>query len=56
MTSPRHTPNTATQTRPEQSSQRTAHQPAPLAWLPWALLLALLAVLGLAVFLIAVTS
>lgn len=40
MTTPVQTPNTATTTKPERSSKRTARK-APLGWLPWLLLLLL---------------
>ncbi len=46
MTSPRTTPNPATESRPERSSQKVARK-KPLAWLPWALLGLLAALLGL---------
>lgn len=51
MTEPRRTPNPATTTRPERSSQRVAHK-KPLAWLPWVALLALLALAALIWYLI----
>ena len=47
---PTPTPNTATTTRPERSSKRTARK-APLGWLPWALL-GLLALLVAATLLV----
>ena len=50
MAAPTRTPNTATSTRPEHSSKRTARK-APLGWLPWALL-GLLALLVAGTFLL----
>ncbi len=50
MTAPRTTPNPATETRPQRSSQKVARK-RPLAWLPWALLGGLAALLAL-VFLV----
>ena len=50
MATPTPTPNSATTTRPERSSKRTAHT-SPLGWLPWALL-GLLALLVAAVLLV----
>lgn len=51
MTQPENTPNTATMTRPAQSSQKVARK-APLAWLPWALLAALVALVALILLLV----
>ena len=51
MTTPLPTPNPATSTHPERSSQRVAHK-KPLGWLPWALLLGLLGLLALVLLLI----
>ncbi len=51
MPEPTRTPNPATATRPERSSQRVAHKKAPLAWLPLAAL-ALLALLALMIYLL----
>jgi hypothetical protein len=50
VATPTPTPNTATTTRPERSSKRTARK-APLGWLPWALL-GLLALLVAATLLV----
>ncbi len=46
MSQPVQTPNPATSTRPERSSQRVARN-KPLGWLPWLLLLALIALAAL---------
>jgi len=46
MSQPVQTPNPATSTRPERSSQRVARN-KPLPWLPWLLLLALIALAAL---------
>jgi len=46
MTLPVQTPNPATSSRPERSSQRVARK-KPLGWLPWLLLLALIALAAL---------
>ncbi len=46
MSQPVQTPNPATSTRPERSSQRVARS-KPLGWLPWLLLLALIALAAL---------
>ncbi len=51
MPEPTRTPNPATGTQPERSSQRVAHKKAPLAWLPLAAL-ALLALLALLIYLL----
>ena len=51
MPEPTRTPNPATGTRPERSSERVAHKKAPLAWLPLAAL-ALLALLALLIYLL----
>lgn len=52
MTQPTRTPNPATTTRPQRSSERVAHK-KPLAWLPWLALLALLALAALIWFVLA---
>ncbi len=46
MTQPVQTPNPATSSRPDRSSQRVARK-KPLGWLPWLLLLALIALAAL---------
>ena len=46
MTAPRNTPNPATTVRPERSSKRVSRK-KPLAWLPWALLAGIAALLAL---------
>ena len=51
MPEPTRTPNPATATRPERSSERVAHKKTPLAWLPLALL-ALLVLLALLIYLL----
>ncbi len=51
MPEPTRTPNPATATRPERSSERVAHKRTPLAWLPLALL-ALLVLLALLIYLL----